>query len=968
MGNVFGCDRLVKLFRVQRYIMLKAFYWRAAAIAVLLASTLVFGVDNREEPSNRRGSLEMLDKYNVVWDSPSKDSSGSMPIGNGEIGLNVWWEKDGDLQFFIARTDAWDEAGRLVKVGKVRVHLEPNPVDGVRAFRQTLNLADGTIYFVLGEPPEQIKVSLSVDAYHPVIYITADGQKPVEVLTSIELWRTQRKKIDYSGQGYFGDPGYQHPQLAFVGPDTIIARENWPASAADNRIGWYHHNGKSDWYELSARHQGLEGYQGQDPLENRTFGAVITAEGGRCLDERTLRSPAALNNRFSIYVVTKQPALPNEWLNAVEETVRSVEKIPWDQSRRSHVQWWNDFWQRSWIFVSSAADSPGQPIFEKNNHPIRFGIDQNGQNVFRGEIARASVLKQALAEAEIEKLMKEPREQTLPSNFKPYAAFTKPEQVLEGSENFHPSEGLTLEAWVKPEKQADGGGRIIDKTTPGTVNGFLLDTWPGNSLRLITSACTLVVRDCLPEGRWVHVAAVADPAAGGTFKLFLDGRKIAEEKGQAEDPAVAVTRGYILQRWITACAGRGELPIKFNGSLFTVPYANGWKGDPDYRQWGSGYWWQNTRLPYIYACTAGDFDLLQTLFRTYTGEHLEIAKYRNQHHLKTEGAFLNECAYFWGHAFNDCYGFNRPADLPAGINELGYHRWEFTSGYELVYMMLDYYEHTLDESFLKKTLLPFAYQILTFYDAWYKTDVDGKIVIHPAQALETWWDCTNPQPDIAGLTVVTERLFLLPENLTTTEQRGLWRRLRDKMPELPRREFNGKHLLAAAEKFDRKMNIENPEMYAVFPFRLIAVGRPDIEMGIETLRHLTDKGNIGWRQDDIFMAYLGLADEAREYLVGRARNKDKNSRFLAFWGPNYDWIPDQDHGGILMKTLQSMLLQADGQKIYLLPAWPKGWDVDFKLHAPSKTTVEGLYRDGKIQRLKISPESRRKDIKLMQPQ
>jgi hypothetical protein len=116
------------------------------------------------------------------------------------------------------------------------------------------------------------------------------------------------------------------------------------------------------------------------------------------------------------------------------------------------------------------------------------------------------------------------------------------------------------------------------------------------------------------------------------------------------------------------------------------------------------------------------------------------------------------------------------------------------------------------------------------------------------------------------------------------------------------------------------------------------------------------------------MAYLGLADEAREYLVGRARNKDKNSRFLAFWGPNYDWIPDQDHGGILMKTLQSMLLQADGQKIYLLPAWPKGWDVDFKLHAPSKTTVEGLYRDGKIQRLKISPESRRKDIKLMQPQ
>ena len=31
-----------------------------------------------------------------------------------------------------------------------------------------------------------------------------------------------------------------------------------------------------------------------------------------------------------------------------------------------------------------------------------------------------------------------------------------------------------------------------------------------------------------------------------------------------------VTRGYILQRFVTASAGRGNSPIKFNGSIFTV--------------------------------------------------------------------------------------------------------------------------------------------------------------------------------------------------------------------------------------------------------------------------------------------------------------------------------------------------------------------------------------------------------------
>jgi hypothetical protein len=38
----------------------------------------------------------------VVWDTPSRDSSGSMPLGNGDIGLNVWVEEEGDLLFYLS--------------------------------------------------------------------------------------------------------------------------------------------------------------------------------------------------------------------------------------------------------------------------------------------------------------------------------------------------------------------------------------------------------------------------------------------------------------------------------------------------------------------------------------------------------------------------------------------------------------------------------------------------------------------------------------------------------------------------------------------------------------------------------------------------------------------------------------------------------------------------------------------------
>ena len=57
-----------------------------------------------------------------------------------------------------------------------------------------------------------------------------------------------------------------------------------------------------------------------------------------------------------------------------------------------------------------------------------------------------------------------------------------------------------------------------------------------------------------------------------------------------------------------------------------------------------------------------------------------------------------------------------------------------------------------------------------------------------------------------------------------------------------------------------------------------------------------------------------------------------------------------------------MLMQVDGKKIYLLPAWPKDWDVNFCMHAPAKTVIDCRYQDGTIQQLDVTPASRRKDI------
>jgi hypothetical protein len=360
--------------------------------------------------------------------------------------------------------------------------------------------------------------------------------------------------------------------------------------------------------------------------------------------------------------------------------------------------------------------------------------------------------------------------------------------------------------------------------------------------------------------------------------------------------------------------------------------------------------------------------MMRPLFRMYADDLLPLHKFRTSQYTGHGGAFVPECIYFWGPIFTATYGWT-PFDERGEdkLQESGWHKREWVAGPELVWMMLDYYEHTLDESFARETLLPFAHEILTFFDQHYDTDAEGRLVMEPSQALETWWDCTSPMPELAGLHAVTTRLLSLPADLGTREERAFWAELRGKLPDLPTRQVDGVELLAPAKRFADKRNIENPELYAVFPFRLVSFERRNATLGTEALKHRWDRGNSGWRQDDLFMAHLGLAGEARDFLVGRARNKHAGSRFPAFWGPNYDWVPDQDHGGVLMRTLQAMLMQTDGRRIHLLPAWPAEWDADFRLHAPYQTVVSGKIRNGRLQGLDVRPESRTKDVFVHKP-
>ncbi|MBN2451266.1 MAG: glycoside hydrolase N-terminal domain-containing protein [Lentisphaeria bacterium] len=88
------------------------------------------------------------------------------------------------------------------------------------------------------------------------------------------------------------------------------------------------------------------------------------------------------------------------------------------------------------------------------------------------------------------------------------------------------TEAVTLEAWLCPDRLPPGGARILDKSPAGGQTGYMLDTFPGNSLRMVVDEHTLRTDTQLVPGTWVHVAGVFSRPEG-VYRLYVNGRIVA---------------------------------------------------------------------------------------------------------------------------------------------------------------------------------------------------------------------------------------------------------------------------------------------------------------------------------------------------------------------------------------------------------------------------------------------------------
>ena len=869
---------------------------------------------------------QRLADYDVVWDSPSVDAAGSMPIGNGEVVLNVWCEEaTGDILFYIARTDALSEISRILKLGRVRVHFSPSPFLNAKDFSQRLRLHDGVIDFTT----QIAKLQLVVDSETDAVYVSGKTSAPTHVTATIECWRNEPRKIPKDEQR----SAWSVHDAPF---DLIESADVFPESGA-GEVVWYHRNETSVVPKL-WENQSLTGLKGTfDPLLHRTFGGRLQGDGFVKSGNRSIQSMGAVN-QFSINVTTlcKVTNTTEDWLGLLAAHPAAPAK---DALKRTQ-EWWHKFWDRSWVFVEGATG--GEPV-PKNPLPLRKAIDSNGSNVFPGDISRWEAFEFPMIPPKVQD-----RESPIPGH--------------EVGPNPSFKVGFTLSAWIRPTTLTPG--RIFDKMTAGGNDGFIFDTHPGDRLRLIVGDMTLSSPSCLVKDKWQYVAASYDSKTGEA-NLYLDGKRVAHR--EAEDGKM-ITRGYLLQRYCQAIQGRGEYPIKFNGGYFTVePTAMGLPYNPDYRNWGDSHWFQN--LPHMVhpMLEQGDFEMMEPFFRLYENAR-PLAESRTEKYHHAKGAYFPETMTVFGTYSGGDYGWDRTGHEPKDVL-CPWWQYAWNQGPELVALMLDRWDYTRDGSFLKHRVLPMAESVLQYFDTRFKKDANGKIILDPTQVVETYWQgVINDMPSTAGLIAITDRLTKLPEQLTTKEQRDFFEQMKRACPDLPLQTANGQQELAPAQKYKNETsNVENGELYAVWPFQVVSLGKSQLlEEAKRAYAHRKNRLDVGWGYDGNVAALLGLTEEAGRILKVKCANSHHAYRWPATWGPNFDWLPDQNHGGNLLNTTNLMLLQGEplesGGAIRLLPAWPKAWDVSFKLHAPGNTTVECEAKGGTILRLVVTPKSRMKDV------
>ncbi|OGV82980.1 MAG: hypothetical protein A3K19_32645 [Lentisphaerae bacterium RIFOXYB12_FULL_65_16] len=445
----------------------------------------------------------------------------------------------------------------------------------------------------------------------------------------------------------------------------------------------------------------------------------------------------------------------------------------------------------------------------------------------------------------------------------------------------------------------------------------------------------------------------------------------------------------LMRLWYTnlysyASVANSIVPTKFNGGPGLV--------QRDDRSWGWGYWWQNTRELIWPMYAANQLRYAREYLDFYDRQFMDwkngtarqgklgIRIWEGSTPFKPDIAITPKTVSTFDQATLD----KAVANTGMETCRSGYNARSLAQSVELTQLMFDDVAYTGDTEYLRTVAAPWLKEATLFYLSYLRKGNDGLYHSMVSDAAEMWWKVKDPAPDLAAarycfwlvinhgtefgyepelIEVVRDRLDKLAPLPT-----GFWVRRTATKEELPPGTPNYTTQIVdhidrtvdcyapAADLYDDRLvhNMENPELYAVFPFGLLDATSPKAEYdrAVNTFKLRKHPNNGGWSQCPVQAARLRIPQTV-SVIMDHVRRHQKypyggwNSPGTGLKGSNLGVsdVPYFDALGVNLTALQETLLQSHcrttaektdlltGGPIVLVPAVPNDWAGRFRLRA-----------------------------------
>ncbi len=270
-----------------------------------------------------------MNQYNVVWNEVSKDETGQMPIGNGDIAAGVYVLGDGTVNLLLSKSDAFNYQGDLLKTGLVKIRINPNPFTDDVEFTQELDFETGSIKI----KTKSIQIDVWADANHPTYHIDIKGDKKYEVTVKSEAIKR------YDGCSY--NYGVRKPSQETV-QDIFINDKD--------AIIWCYHVGNHSVYSEDLDYYDVEDTRDciEDPFKYNTFGNLIESDALRLENGQLVGTQTEM--KVKIHSHCGKHKAVTDWLEEIKAIAKASPK-DYEKAWYDHQTWWNDFWCRSKIQI-----------------------------------------------------------------------------------------------------------------------------------------------------------------------------------------------------------------------------------------------------------------------------------------------------------------------------------------------------------------------------------------------------------------------------------------------------------------------------------------------------------------------------------------------------------------------------------------------------------------------------------------